>query len=81
MENLDLKYLGLVIKRQREKKNITQEELADKAGFDRTYISMLERGKRNLSFLNLIKLAIGLDMTLHKLIGEYDELKARKSKT
>ena len=39
---------------------ITQEQLAAQAGFDRTYISLVERGKRNLSLLNICQLAQAL---------------------
>ena len=44
------------IKSLRNALNISQEKLAEKCGFDRTYISLLERGKRNISFVNLSKL-------------------------
>jgi len=48
--------LGLKIKEARNKLGISQEELASRCDFDRTYISLVERGKRNPSYLNLIRL-------------------------
>lgn len=59
--------LGRAIKAQREKLGLSQEKLAERCGFDRTYISMLERGKRNPSLLNLLKLAKGLRTSVSKL--------------
>ena len=41
------------IKSIRKHKNITQEELADRAGLDRTYISGVERGVRNITLDSL----------------------------
>jgi transcriptional regulator with XRE-family HTH domain len=63
-----LSALGERIRSRREKLKLSQEALADRCGFDRTYISMLERGRRNPAFVNLIKLAEGLEMTLSTLI-------------
>ncbi len=60
--------LGKAIKEQREKLGLSQEKLAVRCGFDRTYISMLERGKRNPSFLNLLKLSDGLGISMSQLI-------------
>ncbi len=69
MENKNyLIQLGLAIKKYRLSQNLSQEELASKCKFDRTYISMLERGKRNPSFLNLKKLCNGLEIELVHLI-------------
>ncbi|GAB2563351.1 hypothetical protein GCM10027190_11230 [Spirosoma areae] len=39
--------LGKAIKQERIKKGVTQEELADRCGLDRTYISKIERGLKN----------------------------------
>ena len=64
--------LGQAIKTQREQLGLSQEKLADRCGFDRTYISMLERGKRNPSLINLLKLVKGLGITLSKLTEIYD---------
>lgn len=62
-----LNLLGMRIKNLREGLNLSQEQLADKCGFDRTYISMIERGKRNMSFSNLSKIAAGLDVSVSQL--------------
>ena len=64
--------LGQSIKAQRTQIGLSQEELADRCGFDRTYISMLERGKRNPSLLNLLRLAEGLETSVAKLIKVCD---------
>jgi transcriptional regulator with XRE-family HTH domain len=60
--------LGDRIRSRREKLHLSQESLADRCGFDRTYISMLERGRRNPAFVNLVKLAEGLEVPLSTLI-------------
>ena len=57
------------IKARRAELNISQEKLAEKCDFDRTYISLLERAKRNPSYLNLEKLCIGLEIELSKLLN------------
>ena len=60
--------LGQTIRKKREKKGLTQIEVADKACVDRNYIGMVERGERNPSYLSLIKIANGLNTTVDKLI-------------
>lgn len=64
--------LGEAIRKQREFLGLSQEKLAERCGFDRTYISMVERGKRNPSFLNLLKLAEGLETSVSSLTEAYD---------
>lgn len=64
--------LGQAVKKQREKLGLSQEKLADRCGFDRTYISMIERGQRNLSFTNLLKLAVGLETSVSQLTEVYN---------
>ncbi len=44
--------------------NLSQEDLASKCDVDRTYISMLERGKRNITLTHLIILANGLSTSV-----------------
>jgi len=71
MENYEqelLNQLAQKIKKRRNKLNISQEKLAEKCNFDRTYISLLERAKRNPSYLSLLKLCIGLEIELTELL-------------
>lgn len=63
-----LQILATKIKEYRIKKNMTQEQLADACGFDRTYISMLERAKRNPSYLNLCKICKGLEIDIKEIV-------------
>lgn len=69
-EQIPLQSLANNIKARRNELKISQEQLADKCGFDRTYISLLERAKRNPSFLNLKKLSSGLDISLMDLFKD-----------
>lgn len=64
--------LACVIKKRRVALGFSQEKLAEQCGFDRTYISMLERGMRNPSLQNLFKLAEGLETSVSRLTEIYD---------
>ncbi len=48
----------------------SQEELSFKAGLHRTYISSVERGKRNISLVNIKKLADALGLKMKDLMPE-----------
>lgn len=64
---MDIKILiGKRVKELRNGLGISQEELADIAGLDRTYITSVECGKRNISIVNIEKLAIALKVTLRE---------------
>lgn len=65
-----LNKLAEKVKSKRLELNLSQEALADKCGLDRTYISLVERSKRNPSYLSLIKLCDGLEINIKELIGE-----------
>lgn len=58
---------GLAIKARREELGLTQEDLADWAGIHRTYLSDIERGARNLSLINIDRLAAALSLPLSEL--------------
>ncbi len=62
---MDIKLLvGKRVKELRNKLGVSQEELADMAGLDRTYITSVECGKRNISIVNIEKLTKALKVTL-----------------
>ena len=59
----ELVQFGSTVRKLREAKDWTQEQLAEKAGLDQTYISGIERGERNLTILSIAKLAKALKTT------------------
>lgn len=62
---MDIKILvGKRVKELRNKLGVSQEELADIVGLDRTYITSVECGKRNISIVNIEKLAKALKVSL-----------------
>lgn len=56
--------VGQRIRELRWQLGISQEELAARANLDRTYITSVERGKRNISIVNLEKISIALEVPL-----------------
>lgn len=60
--------LGKIVRVKRIQMNLTQRELAMCAKVDRNYIGMLERGERNPSYLSLLKIASGLNMSINELL-------------
>ena len=72
MNNSDLTKLGINIKSLRLESGWTQEKLAEKTGLHRTYISGVERGDRNISFINILKLSRALDVAISRL---FDDIK------
>lgn len=62
--------LGEQVRSRRLERGLSQEQLSEKAGLDRTYVSSLESGKRNPAFSTLIKLASALEVELAELVRE-----------
>jgi transcriptional regulator with XRE-family HTH domain len=63
-EKLLLVQIGNRIKELRVKSDLSQEKLAYACDLDRTYIGSVERGERNISIINLNKIAIALKISL-----------------
>lgn len=59
---------GERVKAVRQEQGLSQEDLADQADLHRNYISQIECGRRNLSLLNILKLARALKVSASKLI-------------
>jgi transcriptional regulator with XRE-family HTH domain len=66
--------LGRAVKEIHASRAITQEELAVRSGLHTTYISDIERGARNPSFVALVRLAGGLGATLAETGAAYNRL-------
>ncbi len=59
--------LGQQIRRLRTAKGFSQESFAAEVGLDRTYMGGVERGERNLSAINLIRIAKALKVEVGQL--------------
>lgn len=64
------------LREARDRRTLTQAELAQRAGLQTSAISHFESGRRNPSFDNIRRLADALDVTTDYLLGRDDELKA-----
>ncbi len=61
--------LGARIGKLRRKRGWTQAEMAERVGIDRSFLADVERGKRNISILNLEIIAEGLSISLSQLFA------------
>lgn len=64
-----LSSLGDAIRAERQAAGMSQEALADLAGIDRSHLGRLERGERNITLLNLMKVARALDRPASELLA------------
>jgi len=70
-KNILIKF-GRRIREIRQDKKISQEKLAFKAEMDRTYIGGIERGERNVSLINITKIAKALEVAPKELFEYFD---------
>ena len=61
---------GKRLREVREEAGISQEKLADLAKLHRTYVSSVERGKNNISLVNIERLATALGVTMGELMPD-----------
>ncbi len=62
------KLVGRNVKRVRQEKGLTQEQLAELSGFSQQYISGLEQGRRNPTVVSLYELATALGVSHMELV-------------
>jgi len=62
---------GNAVRKRRLELKLSQEELAEIAGLHRTYVADIERGTRNVSLKNLVKLIHALDISLSEFFSKY----------
>lgn len=68
MNKTILEKFGERVREERLKLNLSQEELASRAGVHRTYIGMIERAEKNITLENIEKIAKALGMKPAELI-------------
>lgn len=63
---------GENVRKYRRLLNISQEELAHKADLHRTYIGMIERAEKNITLVNIEKIANALEVKIEDLLKHSD---------
>ena len=72
MNRTELRALGENIRKHRARRGYSQERLADLSGLHRTYIGGVERGERNISVVNIVRLAKALELRASELLADVD---------
>lgn len=65
----DLLRLGQAIRERRAGLGLSQEALADACGLDRSHMGKIERGERNVSLMNFIKIARAVRLSASDLLA------------
>lgn len=65
---------GQAIRELRRERGVTQEDLAHACGLDRSYMGGIERGERNPSLKNILRIADGLGVSAAVLFERFDAL-------
>ena len=60
---------GETVRKIRTQKGLSQEQLAHLSDVHRTYIGMIERGEKNITLINIQKIAVGLSVKLVDLLN------------
>lgn len=79
MEDSIQQLLGRAIRKRRMALGLSQEKFALKIGIDRTYYASVEAGKRNISVVNIKKIADGLEVSLSELFACAEEDKEQEN--
>ena len=65
--------LGAVVRDLRRSKGLSQEEFGAIAGMHRTYVGMVERGEKNITLPNIVKVSQALNITASELLRQAEE--------
>lgn len=64
----------------RKKSKLSQEEVAFRSGLDRSYVGQVERGEKNISLINICRLASGLNVAPHELLAPLEPMQPPEGK-
>ncbi|MEA2081999.1 MAG: helix-turn-helix transcriptional regulator [Elusimicrobiota bacterium] len=75
MKNI-VETVAVFLRKYRKKRELTQEELAEKSGLHPTYIAKIESGRQACSLKTLSRIADALKVSPHALLGKIDKKQA-----
>jgi len=77
-KNAVLKKFGAAVRRYRRIAGLTQEEFADICELDRSYLGGVERGERNLTLINVIKICDALKVNASEMLADLNKWSKQK---
>ena len=72
MSQKELEQFGRRVRDLRQQQGLSQEELAYRAGIDRSYLGGVERGERNVALQNILRIASGLGVDPSVLFSVFE---------
>ena len=70
MKSEILENFGGRVRTERVSRGLSQEQLAERANLHRTYIGMIERAEKNITLLNISKIAHALELKIDELFKD-----------
>jgi transcriptional regulator with XRE-family HTH domain len=67
------KIFGKILQEERKAKKISQEKLANLTGLDRTFISLIENGKRSPTLSTILKICSALEISPSSIFSKFEE--------
>jgi transcriptional regulator with XRE-family HTH domain len=64
---------GKILQEERKAKKISQEKLANLTGLDRSFISLIENGKRSPTFSTILKICSALEISPSELFSKFED--------
>ena len=64
---------GVTVREERKKLGISQEKFGELVGVHRTYVGMIERGEKNITLSNIVKVSRALGLTASELLSLTEE--------
>ncbi len=59
---------GEIVRKKRQERGLSQEDFAELVGVHRTYVGMIERAEKNITLLNIEKIAQAFDISMSELL-------------
>lgn len=74
----ELVAFGAAVREHRSRLSLSQEALAERSELHRTYVSSIERGRRNVGLINIYKLAAALKVSTVELFATAESLRVKR---
>lgn len=68
MKSNTLIKFGEIVRKKRQEQGLSQEDFAELVGVHRTYVGMIERAEKNITLLNIEKIAQAFDISMSELL-------------